>query len=410
MVSGSPESPRGRLAALLQAGLAAVEGEAAVRTALARPVPGPATYVIAVGKAAEAMSLGVSAMVEDKLAGGLVVTPARYRRRHDLPQGLRWLPGGHPLPDADSLRAGEAVAAALPGLKPRQSLLLLLSGGASAMLEQPAAGIGLAELVRVNEWLQASGLDIHQVNAVRARLSRLKGGGLLRLLPDEVHAEVLLISDVPEGDPAVVGSGPLYPLDPPLPPGLPDWLGGLLETAGPRPWLPFRRVPHRVIADNDACRAAVLAWARALGMPAFDHGETLAGDAAACGGRLVRTLRKAPPGVHVWGGETTVCLPAAPGRGGRNQQLALAAARALAGQGGLWLLAAGTDGIDGNSEDAGALVDGDTLARGQAGGCDADDCLARADAGRFLEAAGDLVHTGPTGTNVMDVVIAFKKG
>jgi glycerate 2-kinase len=117
----------------------------------------------------------------------------------------------------------------------------------------------------------------------------------------------------------------------------------------------------------------------------------------------------ATSGVHVWGGETTVQLPEHPGRGGRNQLLALAAACRIAGRAGIYLLAAGTDGTDGNSCDAGALVDGGSITRGEDGGFDASDCLSRVDAGAFLEASGDLVYTGPTGTNVMDLIIALKE-
>jgi hydroxypyruvate reductase len=125
--------------------------------------------------------------------------------------------------------------------------------------------------------------------------------------------------------------------------------------------------------------------------------------------RLAQLLQEAPPGVvHVWGGETTVTLPAHPGRGGRCQQLALAAARELAGRDDAWLLAAATDGSDGPGDDAGALIDGGTIARGEAEGFDAAAVLARADAGRFLEASGDLLATGPTGTNVMDLVLGLR--
>ena len=127
------------------------------------------------------------------------------------------------------------------------------------------------------------------------------------------------------------------------------------------------------------------------------------GDTLATGRALAQQLCAGPAGVQVWGGETTLQLPPDPGRGGRNQSLALSAALALQGRDDVWLLAAGTDGSDGPTEDAGALVDGATVARGQVDDLDAQRCLDRADAGSFLEASGDLIHTGPTGTNVMDV-------
>ena len=140
----------------------------------------------------------------------------------------------------------------------------------------------------------------------------------------------------------------------------------------------------------------------------FEHATPLSGDAAACGRALARQLRDGPAGVYLWGGETSVRLPARPGRGGRNQHLALAAATVLAGAERCSLLCAGTDGSDGRGEDAGAIVDGGTLRRGQRQGLNADEALCRADSGRFLRASGDLLRTGPTGTNVMDVVVGIK--
>ncbi|NIR62092.1 MAG: hydroxypyruvate reductase, partial [Gammaproteobacteria bacterium] len=132
------------------------------------------------------------------------------------------------------------------------------------------------------------------------------------------------------------------------------------------------------------------------------------GEASACGRALAEALLAADPGVEVWGGEPTVVLPPRPGRGGRAQTLALSAARVLAGHPGVLLLAAGTDGTDGPTEDAGALVDGGTIARGGRDGLDPLACLRGADAGTFLAASGDLIHTGPTGTNVMDLMVGLK--
>ena len=135
----------------------------------------------------------------------------------------------------------------------------------------------------------------------------------------------------------------------------------------------------------------------------------VAGDAIQAGTRLAQKLLQSEAGVvHVWGGETTVQLPPSPGRGGRNQNLALAAALVLKQCDNVWFLSAGTDGTDGPTEDAGALVDGGTIARGAAAGLDAMQSLAQADAGSFLEASGDLVHAGPTGTNVMDIILGLR--
>jgi hydroxypyruvate reductase len=164
----------------------------------------------------------------------------------------------------------------------------------------------------------------------------------------------------------------------------------------------------QILADNRRARRAALAHARALGYAVHEPAELLAGDAAAAGRRLAAILLEGPPGVTIWGGETTVRLPPAPGVGGRNQHLALAAAGVLAGSDSCYLLAAGTDGSDGPTEDAGALVDGCTLQRASLEGFDAESSLAAANAGPLLEASGDLIATGPTGTNVMDLVIGLK--
>ncbi|MGH8403236.1 MAG: MOFRL family protein, partial [Gammaproteobacteria bacterium] len=255
--------------------------------------------------------------------------------------------------------------------------------------------------------LLGSGLPIDAVNRVRSAFSRIKGGRLLQDLAGR-HAELLLISDVPGDVPEHIGSGMLLP-----------------PIAGPLPELPaqfadFPRQPPaeiqagnvkvRMLATNRDAMQAVLAAALNLGEKAQIHDALPAADAKVCGEHMTEFLLDAEPGIHIWGGETVVQLPAHPGRGGRNQMLALAAAHKLAGRANIYLLAAGTDGADGNSGDAGALVDGGSIARGEDAGLDARDCMARADTGSFLEASGDLVYTGPTGTNVMDLIIASKQG
>jgi len=163
---------------------------------------------------------------------------------------------------------------------------------------------------------------------------------------------------------------------------------------------------HRLLANLEQACTALADAAHDQGLKCTLHDLSLDGDAETTGRQLADELSRLPPGLHVWGGETTVCLPPHPGRGGRNQQLALAAAQVLAGRDGISLLALGTDGSDGASEDAGALVDGGTIARGELAGLDAGQQLRNADAGRFLEASGDLVSTGPTGTNVRDMIVA----
>jgi len=285
-------------------------------------------------------------------------------------------------------------------------LLFLLSGGASSLIEVLPGGVTLQRLRRANRWLLGSGLDIRAMNRVRLGLSAIKGGRLLARL-DKRPTRVLLISDVPGDDPAVIGSGPLYAATGQCDalPALPAWLA--MPAAGTLPPA-AGTVPHHVIAClADALRAGA-DCAEALGYPACIMPAPLAGPAGSAAREIVRQLGAAAPGVYLWGGETTVVLPAHPGRGGRNQHLALAAACALQSQDDILLLAAGTDGDDGSTPAAGAIVDGTTVSRAAAAGQTAASALQRADTATCLAAAGDVLVTGPTGTNVMDMVIGLK--
>ena len=170
----------------------------------------------------------------------------------------------------------------------------------------------------------------------------------------------------------------------------------------------FDTIESRIIASLGEAREAAEARARALGYGVRRHDEFISGEAAAVGEGLAMMLQAGAGCVHIWGGETTVHLPQDPGSGGRNQHLALAAAIRLEGCDDCVFLSAGSDGSDGPTEDAGALVDGGTVQRGSVEGLDPQACLAAADSGRFLAASGDLVHTGPTGTNVMDLMLGLK--
>lgn len=392
---------------LLRAALSAVEGQAVVRQALSESPPEGPCHVIALGKAAAAMARGARSVLDGGLARALVVS----RQGHldftlcSDPR-IRCVEADHPVPGPHSLEAGRQLLAFIDSTPADQCLLFLISGGTSSLVEVPVSGVCGERLAALNDWLLGAGLDIAVMNRVRSALSRIKGGRLGQRLAGR-RLRALLISDVPGDDPAVIGSGLLAAgtvLAPwPVLPAHLEWVGRCAQ----QPLLPAEvpRFPLRVVANLERACAAVEAAARDQGLPVFRHREFLEAEAAATGEALARTLLDAEPGVHIWGGETRVTLPPEPGRGGRNQHLALAAARVLAGHDGVRLLAAGTDGSDGNSLDAGALVDGGTVSRGEAVGLDAAASLEKADSGRFLDAAGDLIHTGPTGTNVMDLVI-----
>jgi hydroxypyruvate reductase len=309
--------------------------------------------------------------------------------------------------------AGARLLAFLHDAPTEATMLFLISGGASSLVEVLPPAMSLAELQQVNRWLMGSGWDIHRMNVLRKRLSAIKGGRLAAWLKGQRTVQ-LLISDVPGDDPGDIGSGLLIPDDGAAVegPSLPEWLHDLLRRIPPSPLPPpaaFAAVETHIVASLDQALSAAAAAAHRQGYQVWRDAQRLHGEAAATGRRLARTLIDGAPGIYLWGGETTMCLPAMPGRGGRNQHLALAAAEVLAGHDKVWLLAAGSDGSDGPGADAGALVDGGTVARGGLDGLDAADCLRRADAGSFLAASGDLINTGPTGTNVMDVVIGLKR-
>jgi hydroxypyruvate reductase len=401
--------PRRRfLLDLFARGLAAVDGRARMRAALARRSDGRETWILAVGKAAPAMALGALDALPGWRGRALVVS----RSGHFLP-GLEQRPGvtclaaGHPLPDERSLAAGAAALGFAAAVPRGARVLLLVSGGASSLLEVPAEGVALDDLRRFNGWALASGRPIGEVNALRRRLSAVKGGRLLQRL---AHAQVegYAISDVPGDDPAVIGSGLLAaaPAEV-LPGGLPEWLEALLSRArGPAP--DGAACPVALVARLKDALDAVGHAAAEAGIPVLRAPTRLAGDPAAAAAAAVEALRGRGPALYVAGGETTVRLPPQPGRGGRNQHLALEAALRMAGDGELLLLAAGTDGSDGDTDDAGALVDGSTVERAAQAGIDAATCLARADSGALLAATGELVHTGPTGTNVGDLVLGLR--
>ena len=348
--------------------------------------------LIAVGKAAVPMAQATIGLLADRLSRVLVVT------KHGHSTGARWptlsapftlIEAGHPLPDAQSQAAGEAVCAALVGASARTLIIVCVSGGASALVVAPHAGISLAALRAVNEALLRSGLDIREMNAVRARLDRLKGGGLVRLAqPARVLA--LILSDV-VGDP------------------LDAIASGLTNDPG----------AHNVLVGNNAqaCQAAAEAAAK-LGFATHVVTTTLTGEARDCGRRIAHDVAEAHdvPACLIYGGETTVTVRG-DGKGGRNQELALAAAIAwdeLRASGRLTALsncalaALGSDGSDGPTDAAGAFAFDDTVQRANALCLDPHDYLARNDSYAFFDRLGDLIRTGPTGTNVADVIIALR--
>lgn len=403
--------PRHDLLEVFHTAVASVSGRDRTRDWLRAHPLTPPVHLIAFGKAACAMAHGAHEALGDRILSGLVIT------QHGNSEPLPWpvLESGHPIPDETSLKAGASLIQFAKSIPQDAQALVLLSGGASALVEALPTGLGLTQLRELSRWLLGAGLDIHAMNAVRKRLSLLKGGRLAQLLyPRRVLC--LALSDVSGDDPRAIGSGPLVAEPkadiPRLSAGAPAWLSAALQQAPPLPRpddVCFKNIQFEIIARLEDAKHAAADAATALGYRVAIEPEFVAGDAVEAGTRLAHRLLESGVGVvHLWGGETTVQLPPQPGRGGRSQSLALSAARILRDRKDAWFLAAGTDGSDGPTEDAGALVDSATIARGQAHGLDVDTALAKADAGTFLEASGDLIHTGPTGTNVMDLMLGIR--
>ncbi len=298
--------------------------------------------------------------------------------------GAALLESAHPVPDQRSLDAGAELERRIATLSPAIFPVFLVSGGASSLVESLVHGTTLEDLRALNEKGLSAGWDIARLNAERRRFSRLKGGGVARLLAGR-PALALFISDVADDSPDVIGSG-------------------LLGADGNIP----DAIDRVVVANVDAAVHAVVEAAAARGMSLEKGARRFDGDAAEVARRFLDALRATDADGLVWGGESTVTLPATHGRGGRNSHLALHAARLLRAGERFTILAAGTDGTDGPTSDAGAMIDEGTIERCEIAGVDVERALTSLDSGTALEASGDLVHTGPTGTNVGDFLIGIK--
>jgi len=379
-------------------------------------------FVVGAGKAGASMAAATERVLGKLIARGLVNVKHGHvatLRRIELNEC------GHPVPDERGVAGAEGIAAIAQEAGRDDLVLTLISGGASALLPLPAPPISLEEKQEVTRLLLACGADIHEFNAVRKHLSRIKGGHLARLaFPATVEA--LLLSDVIGDDPGVIGSGPAAPdastfadvahilgkygIAGRLSAGVRQRLerglrGEIVET--PKPGDPiFRRVRNTVIGSNRMALRAAARRARQLGFRTLVLSSDIQGETreiarmhAAIAKEIVRSGQPVrPPVCIISGGETTVTLRGN-GLGGRNQEFVLAAAREIAGLPDTVVFSAGTDGTDGPTDAAGALADGRTLERNP----EAAAYLNANDSYHYFETLGDLVKTGPTLTNVMDV-------
>ena len=403
------DSMRGEARALFDVAVAAADPAVAVRCALAgAPVAGERIWLVAVGKAARSMAGAALEVLGARVAGALVVTNAENAAPL---AGAEVHVAGHPVPDAGGLRAAEAVEGMLARAGAGDVVLALISGGGSALLPAPVAGVPLEDKAEASRVMLGAGLDITAMNSVRQHLSRIKGGGLLRAAAP-ARGVALILSDVIGDDLRVIASGPtVAPITPRaevramlaargLWARLPGAVRAALERAEVAEALPGAE--NRLIGSN---AMSVAAMVRESGGKVWN--SALCGDVAQAADALVARMRAVGPGrvLAFCGGETTVTLHG-DGAGGRNQELALRVAAGMEGVQRPWVfLSGGTDGRDGPTEAAGGMTDGGTLGRIAAAGGDWRALLDNNDSNRALALAGDLLMTGGTGTNVADVQI-----
>ncbi len=377
--------------------------------------------VVSIGKAGHSMAEALAAIVGTGLSGVIATSappPAQLF-------GFRYFAGGHPLPNADSLRAGEGILRLVDGLTPETLMIFLISGGASAIAEKPiSSAISLADLVQTYKALVHSGAPIAEINALRKHLSALKGGRLA-LAAAPAYQLSVLVSDVPDQSPDALASGPTMPDS--------TTVESCYEIAQRYKMLPHFPSSVRTLFEqhklHETPKASNSAFARshyvtvlsnATAVHAAVESAALAGfaveidnscddcDYKDAADHLLRRLRELRRGVSraclISGGEVTVKVGSPSGVGGRNQQFALYCAEKIAGEN-ITVLSAGTDGIDGNSPAAGAVADGSTVARAQQLGLSPSTALEQFVGFPLFDAIGDAVMTGPTGNNVRDLRI-----
>lgn len=390
---------------------AALPGPAMERALASHPLPSGRVHLIAVGKAAVGMTRATLSVMEETPVSALVVTTEGNAA--DIP-GVEVLTAGHPVPDASGSKAAVRVEELLKATRPGDHVVALISGGGSALLPAPVAGVTLEDKAEVNRLMLAAGMDIRQMNLVRQHLSRLKGGGMLRAAGCPVVS--YLLSDVIGDDPRVIASGPTV-----APLGTRVEARAVLEDAAL-----WDQIPDSVVAHLSAPEPAAgplpesVSWligSNRMSLDAMTAAEPgarivsdkLTGAVSRAAEKIIAAARRAKPGaVLLFGGETTVRVTG-DGLGGRNQELALRVAMLGRDLPFDWaFLSGGTDGRDGPTDAAGGLVDSSSARRMRALGVDAFQALSRSDSYHALAADGDLLVTGPTGTNVADLQVFVK--
>jgi len=422
---------------IIPAVLQAADPGAALTRAWNLPDEPKAVVLAAFGKASAAMARVAVETLGPRLDRGLVICRDQHTPLVPTAAGrIRVLPADHPIPTVRNQHAANELESLVSGVRDDELLLVLISGGGSAQLSSPRDGLTLADLAQLTNALLRSGATIDEINCVRKHCEAIKGGQLARLAGAHTSArpliEVFVLSDV-LGDPLdVISSGPFAP-DPTTFKDAIEIMDrrnlardhgavmallefGRCEANGdegtvdetPKPHDPvFDRVRHQIIANNAAATEAAAASLRAAGYQVVELRTGVTGEAAEVGRALAARVRNLHPNqAVVWGGETTVTVGEAPGTGGRNQELALAAAIELDGHLGA-VMSLATDGVDGPTDAAGGVIDGRTAALIRAAGLDPAAALARHDSLPALKAGSALLELGPTGTNVNDVMVGM---
>ncbi len=373
-------------------------------------------HIVAIGKSAAAMLYGAISAIDDKFIDAILIT----KNNPDCELLLNNLKiqvhiSGHPIPDENSLSAGKCLIEFLQQVNKNDHVLFLISGGTSSLVEYfpNNSPISITDLQRLYSWLLGSDKNIMAINQIRKQVSGIKAGKLLNYIKCN-NITALYISDIPDDSLNNIGSGLLMRdefTNNII--GLPNWIDDLIIRAkkisdttsgidGTE-----KKISSKLIFSNSQLRQSIVALSNSISHKVVNMDEFLIGNTVEEAHKIANWLKKQSNGIYIWGAETHMMLPECPGRGGRNQSFALALAMNIKNSSNILVLVAGTDGNDGNTEDAGAIVDGETIKRGELQKLSAKTCLVNANAGEFLLASGDLLTTGPTGTNVMDIIIAL---
>lgn len=390
-------------------------------------------YILGIGKAAYPMTVSMADILGDRFAEGCILTK---KGNHKLPEiyrnRLSIFTGGHPFPNEEGQLATAEILSRLSSLNNDELVIVLISGGSSALFTYPAEGISLTDLIMTNQILLSCGADIQEINTIRKHLSRIKGGQLARIL-QPARTYTLILSDVIGDQIDIIGSGPTTPdpstfadalavinnyhLEGELPPRVITYLDQGLRGIHPETPKPnesvFTKVVNQILASNQNALQAGAEQAKAEGFSVDILPQFLTGEASMEGEKMAKQLvdmarngQPLPrPACLIAGGETTVTLTSTkhPGRGGRNLEIALSALPFLDGLENAALITLATDGEDGLTDAAGAVVTGKSLQRCQQLDLDPGTYLKNHDSYTLFESLGDLLLTGPTGTNVNDL-------